>query len=170
MSNMPESCRGRDGEEERRDQGNIVSTISQFVDENLTFVRVGSVLSSSLHLLRRVSVDPDIPSCPQFALWCLAEWRLSNLSTWTSSSLPVCVSLTEHQHSAGSRWSCCDSEKSQTGERDAVVCNTCYSNIKILFKVNVHSNGFKRTTLVRKDQILCCQSCRFMRQRHHYYS
>lgn len=42
---MPESHGGRDGQEERRDRGNIVSVISEFVDDNLTFVRVGSALS-----------------------------------------------------------------------------------------------------------------------------
>lgn len=48
---MPASCGGRDGDEERRDRGNIVSAISQFADDNLTLVRVGSALSPSLQLL-----------------------------------------------------------------------------------------------------------------------
>uniref|UniRef100_A0A674N721 Chromosome 3 open reading frame 33 n=1 Tax=Takifugu rubripes TaxID=31033 RepID=A0A674N721_TAKRU len=39
MNNMPEPRRGRDDQQDRRDQGNIVSTISHFVDDNLTFVR-----------------------------------------------------------------------------------------------------------------------------------
>lgn len=50
-NNMPESCGGRDGEEERRHRGNIVSAISQFADENLTFVRVRGALSPTLQLL-----------------------------------------------------------------------------------------------------------------------
>lgn len=52
MNNMPEPRRGRDDQQDRRDQGNIVSTISHFVDDNLTFVRVGSVLSPSFPLLK----------------------------------------------------------------------------------------------------------------------
>lgn len=111
---MPDSCGGRDGEEERRDQENIVSAISQFVDDNLTFVRVGSALSPTLQLLEWASVDADSQLCPQYA--CVS-------SRWNSVKVDVLISVrvpfTEHQHRPGCRWSCCDSEKSETGERPA---------------------------------------------------
>lgn len=114
---MPDSCGGRDGEEERRDRENIVSAISQFVDDNLTFVRVGSALSPTLQLLEWASVDADSQLRPQYA--CVSFWwkpvKVVHLDVFISVRVP----LTEHQHRPGCRWSCCDSEKSKTGERPA---------------------------------------------------
>lgn len=71
---MPESCGGRDGDEERRDRGNIVSAISQFADDNLTLVRVGSALSPSLQLLGGSQLSPSMRACRPGG-------SLSNLST-----------------------------------------------------------------------------------------
>lgn len=118
-NNMPDSCRRRDGEEELRDQENIVSVISQFVDDHLTFVRVGSAMSPTLQLLGRASVDADSQSSPQHAC-ASSRWKpvkVVHLDVFIS----VRVSLTEHQHRPGCRWSCYDSEKSETGEGPALL-------------------------------------------------
>ncbi|TNN01728.1 hypothetical protein fugu_011110 [Takifugu bimaculatus] len=71
MNNMPEPRRGRDDQQDRRDQGNIVSTISHFVDDNLTFVRnISTVLAAtgivvivrSLKLTTRFRAASEIPA------------------------------------------------------------------------------------------------------------